>query len=254
MQPLDGRPFRRIFLHGENPEKLADDALLALNRFEKRKVFISREPALSDLLIRNLINFGFEVDAFSPITFESIEIRHVPFADWVFFSSPRAVHFFYSQDSMLAIQTKVAAMGSGTLNALKEYGIQPEFVGNDEDPSIVGAQFLELAKNKTVIFPCAENSLRSVQMQLENKATVYDIPTYRTIEKEINKTIDADIWVFTSPSSVNALKGQILKQHPICVAIGQSTANALHSIDIMNVHIAPFTSMQALSDIVCGIN
>jgi uroporphyrinogen-III synthase len=91
-------------------------------------------------------------------------------------------------------------------------------------------------------------------MQLENKATVYDIPTYRTIEKEIDRTIDADIWVFTSPSSVNALKGQIQRQHPICVAIGQSTANALKNSGIVDVHIAPFTSMQALSDIVCGIN
>ena len=155
---------------------------------------------------------------------------------------------------MLAAQTKVAALGSGTLAALKEYGIHPEFVGNDEEPTIVGAQFLELAKNKTIIFPCAEKSLRSVQMQLENNATVYDIPTYRTIEKEIDSTIDADIWIITSPSSVNALKRQIQQSKAIFVAMGQSTANALKHIGIMNVHIAPFTSMQALSDIVCGIN
>ena len=254
LQPLDGRPFRRIFLRGENPEQLADEALIALNRFEKRKVFISREPELSDVLIRNLKNYGFDVDAFSPITFEAIEIRHIPFADWVFFNSPRAVYFFYSQEGMLAAQTKVAALGSGTLAALKEYGIHPEFVGNDEDPTIVGAQFLELAKNKTIIFPCAEKSLRSVQMQLENNATVYDIPTYRTIEKEIDSTIDADIWIITSPSSVNALKRQIQQSKAIFVAMGQSTAGALKNIGIMDVHIAPFTSMQALSDIVCGIN
>jgi hydroxymethylbilane synthase len=254
LQPLDGRPFRRVFLRGDNSEKLADDALIALNRFEKRKVFISRESELSDLLIRNLKNYGFEVEAFSPITFEVIEIRHIPFADWVFFSSPRAVHYFYSQEGMLAAQTKVAALGSGTLAALKQYGIQPEFVGNDEDPSLVGEKFLELTKNKTIIFPGAENSLRSVQMQLENKATVYDIPVYRTLEKENNQTINADIWVLTSPSSVNALKSQIKQSKGVFVAMGQSTAIALKQIGIMDVHIAPFTSMQALSDIVCGIN
>lgn len=252
--PRDGRPFRRLFLRGDNPDKLADDALLALNRFEKRKVFVSRESALSDALIRNLKDFGFEVEAFSPIAFESIEIRHVPFADWVFFTSPRAVHYFYSQDIMVAVQTKVAALGAGTLAALKEYGIQPEFVGNGEDPSIVGAQFLDLAKNKTILFPCAENSLRSVQLQLENKATVHDISVYRTVEKGNNRIVDADIWVFTSPSSVNAMKGQIQKRNPICVAMGQSTATALKNCGILHVHIAPFTSMQALSDSVCGIN
>ena len=254
LQPFDGRPFRRVFLRGDNPEQLVDNALIALNRFEKRKVFISREPELSDLLIQNLKNYGFEVDAFSPITFEVIEIRHIPFADWVFFSSPRAVHYFYSQEGMLAAQTKIAVLGSGTLAALKQYGIQPEFIGNDEDPSSVGAQFLDLAKNKTIIFPCAENSLRSVQMQLENKATVYDIPVYRTLDKENNQTIDAAIWVLTSPSSANALKSQIKQSKGVFVAMGQSTANALKQIGIMDVHIAPFTSMQALSDIVCGIN
>jgi uroporphyrinogen-III synthase len=155
---------------------------------------------------------------------------------------------------MLAAQTKVAALGSGTLAALKEYGIHPEFIGNDEDPSSVGSRFLELAKNKTIIFPCAENSLKSVQTQLENKATVFDIPVYRTLEKENNQTIDAAIWVLTSPSSVNALKNQIKQSKGVFVAMGQSTANALKQIGIMNVHIAPFTSMQALSDIVCGIN
>jgi uroporphyrinogen-III synthase len=137
---------------------------------------------------------------------------------------------------------------------LKQYGIQPEFVGNDEDPSLVGEKFLELTKNKTIIFPGAENSLRSVQMQLENKATVYDIPVYRTLEKENNQTINADIWVLTSPSSVNALKSQIKQSKGVFVAMGQSTAIALKQIGIMDVHIAPFTSMQALSDIVCGIN
>jgi uroporphyrinogen-III synthase len=91
-------------------------------------------------------------------------------------------------------------------------------------------------------------------MQLENKATVYDIPVYRTLEKENNQTINADIWVLTSPSSVNALKSQIKQSKGVFVAMGQSTAIALKQIGIMDVHIAPFTSMQALSDIVCGIN
>jgi hydroxymethylbilane synthase len=253
LQPLDGKPFRRVFLRDVDPESLAKKTLIALTRQETRRVFISREPELATGFSQQLLDYGFHVEAFSPITFESIEIRHIPFAEWIFFTSPRSVHYFYQQNIQLPFHMKVAALGSGTAAALQELGVTPEFTGKDLDTSEVGKDFLEFAAHKSVLFPCAEKSLRSIQNAIHAVADVHDLPVYRTIEKGNEQTTDADILVFTSPSSVNAMKDQFLSDRQTFVAIGQSTADALTSAGISEVHIAPFTTLAALADLVCGL-
>ena len=252
LQPLDGKPFRRVFLRDIEPEILAQKTLTALTREENRNVFISREPELASSFSKQLRDYGFQVEAFSPISFESIEIRHIPFADWVFFTSPRSVHYFYQQEIQLPAHMQIAALGSGTAAALLEAGITPEFIGQDEPTSEVGKKFLAFAAHKSVLFPCAEKGLRSIQMAIQDAAEVHDVPVYRTVEKENVQTTAADILVFTSPSSVNAMKDQF-RSGQTFVAIGQSSAEALTSAGISEVHVAPYTTLAALADLVCGL-
>ncbi len=253
LQPLDGKPFRRIYIQGKQPEQLAQQALDVLTRTESRHVFISREAETSSAFIDQVRDYGFEVNAFSPLQFEAIEIRTLPLADWVFFSSPRSVEFFYNQHIQLPVHCRIAALGSGTLSALNELGLHADFIGSDEDTHTTGISFSKIAKGKTIVFPCAEQSLRSIQTVLEENADVHDLPVYRTSSKSTIEKVNADIWVLTSPSSVEALQKQFdISKHSF-VAIGQSTAAALYKAGVKQVHIAPYTNLQSLADLVCGI-
>ena len=253
LQPLDGKPFRRIYLEGDHPETLAQKTLDVLTRSENRKVFVSRDEENASAFSEQLRGYGFQVEAYAPVRFEAIEVRHIPFTDWVFFSSPRSVEFFFQHDMQLPVHTQVAALGSGTASALLELGIQPAFQGEDGETQAVALQFLDKAIGKSILFPCAEKGLRSVQSVLEQKAEVHDLPVYRTLENESHPAIQADIWVMTSPSSVHAMKEQLPLSTALFAAIGSTTADALKQVGAQQVHIAPFTTMKALADLVCGM-
>ena len=253
LQPLDGKPFRRVYIEGENPEALAQRTLEVLTRAEQRKVFVSRDEENAASFSAQLRDYGFQVNAYAPVQFEAIEVRHIPFTDWVFFTSPRSVEFFFQHDMQLPVHTQVAALGSGTAAALNDLGIQPDFTGADGKTEDVANQFLEKAMGKSILFPCAEKGLRSVQTVLEQKAEVHDLPVYRTLENASHPSIDADIWVLTSPSCVNALKDQIQGTSHLFAAIGSTTADALKQMGVAHIQVAPFTTMKALADLVCGM-
>jgi hydroxymethylbilane synthase len=253
LQPADGKSFRKVYLRGKDTQQLVEKTLLALTRSENRRVFISREPEHASTFSNQVRNYGFQVLEQSPLKFESIEIRHLPFADWVFFTSPRSVVHFYNQDVQLPKHTQIAVMGSGTADTLSEYGFQADFIGNDGDTGETAQEFLAKAAGKTIVFPSAESGLRKVQLAMEAQADVHDLIVYRTLEQEITFDLDADILVLTSPSSVHALKNRFDSTKHIFVAIGQSTAAALHEVGIEQVHVAPYTTMQSLADLVCGL-
>ncbi|MFM2284539.1 MAG: hypothetical protein RLZZ543_35 [Bacteroidota bacterium] len=253
LQPLDGKPFRRIYIEGTNPEALAQRTLEVLTRTEQRKVFVSRDEENAASFSSQLRDYGFQVNAYAPVKFEAIEVRHIPFTDWVFFTSPRSVEFFFQHDMQLPVHTQVAALGSGTAAALNDLGIQSDFTGADGKTEDVATQFLEKAIGKSILFPCAEKGLRSVQTVLEQKAEVHDLPVYRTLENDSHPSIDADIWVLTSPSCVNALKDQIQGTSHLFAAIGSTTADALKQVGVAHIQVAPFTTMKALADLVCGM-
>jgi len=77
---------------------------------------------------------------------------------------------------------------------------------------------------------------------------------YSTLQNPNYSGFKADIAVFTSPSNVEiAAKFNDLKSLT-CVAIGQTTAQALKALGCTTVSIAPFTTEQALADLVCGLS
>jgi len=250
LQPLNGEPFRRIFIRAGNPESLTEKALHALTRKQEKSVYISRNPEDAPLFTKQVGNYGYKVQAISPLQFETIEISHLPFSDWIFFTSPRSVHHFFSQEMLCPATTQIAALGSGTASALTQIGMKAHFIGNDGETRETARAFLELGKGCDIVFPCAESGLRNVQKELELHAKVIDVPVYRTLPATL-PGIQADMFVFTSPSAFESYVQQLGLPLGQLFAIGSSTLEAIRNKGL-DAAVAAHTTEQSLADLVCG--
>lgn len=254
LQPLDGRPYRRFYKHASTPANAIAAILERIHARESRRVFISREAEDAEIFIKQTSAFGFEVQAQAPVIAETIEVNHLPFTDWVFFTSPKCVYHFFEQDLLIPEVCRVGALGSGTADALKKCGIQVSFVGADGDVRQTAERFLAQVKGKSVLFPTALSGLRTVQQVLGTAAEVHNVIVYDTLANPNFKGINADIAVFTSPLNVEIAAGKTNLSNITCIAIGTTTAEALRNAGCKDITIAPFTNEQALADVVCGLS
>jgi hydroxymethylbilane synthase len=253
LQPLNGSAFRRAFVRGNNPQILSITILNVLTRVENRAVYISRNSEDAELFMHQLTNFGFKVIAKSPVRFETISWKDPGHYDWLFFTSKQCVRHFFSQKIAIDDRIRLAAMGSGTASLLKQFGIVPEFIGKDRNPLETAADFGNLAEKTTVLFPIAENGLRSVQQAVSRLVDVKEVPVYRMVAAPIERFISAEIYVFTSPSAVRSFFLTQPEISGLIVAIGSATESALNEVGYADVLVAPFSSEQALADLVCGL-
>lgn len=180
-----------------------------------------------------------------------ILVQHLPFQlpdslpPWLFFSSREAVRAFFAQVEGIHLP-KLAAIGAGTAALLKTRG-PVLFTGEGASTSDTAMAFARFSEPDGVLFPCAENSLRTVQQALPSER-VADLVCYRTTEAPVTIT-GADLLVFTSPSNVRAyvLQNDFLP-HQLMVAMGEATALELRRLGATRVEVAPRPSREALRD------
>jgi len=245
--------FKRVYLEDKSAEEAVNNVLKALIKEQNKTVYISRDKQEAAIFIKQLDKTGIYIIAESPIAFEGIDVNHIPFTDWIFFSSKTAVQYFFSQEIPYSSISKFAAIGSSTAAALVELGFTPSFIGNDKNSQTTAQDFMAVCKGTSVLFPGAKNGMRSIQQEIGDKAIMHDIAVYQTIQKDISGNIKADIHVFTSPSTVKSFLNQCRLPIKKAVAIGETTAATLRENGISEVHVAPFTTEQGLADIVLGL-
>jgi hydroxymethylbilane synthase len=245
--------FKRLYLEENSQENAVKKVLNVLLNEQSKTVYISRDEKDAKSFITQLSSSKIKIIASSPIRFKGLDLDYVPFTDWIFFSSKTAVHYFFKQEIPYASIAKFAAIGSSTAQALKELGFEVSFVGNDKDTFSTAQDFVKVCRGSSVLFPGAKHGIRSIQHAMGNTENLYDIAVYETVEKEISSEIEADIHVFTSPSAVKHFLSQCSIPVKKAVAIGETTASALKDHGISNFYIAPFTTEQALADLVMGL-
>ena len=191
-------------------------------------ILITREeqevPVLKQWCDEN--NIALEASAF--ISIRPIKNLHIPKTDWVFFSSPKGLHSYFDQYSVIA--DKIGVYGKGTLKALLKHGYKADFIGESGlDPHLIGESFnRQLAANETVLFPIGQQSKRSIVHQVSQQNCI-ELITYSTELIPVESRQQNDILIFTSPSNID---GYLLKNRPAndstVLAIGPTTAKALH--------------------------
>jgi len=249
----------RLFVKAESTEGLPERivAKFAKDRKMPQSVFITRELSEQSYFRRAIEKHKINIEARSLIRtvpvinkLDSYILKHI---DWIFFSSKNAVEYFFELNPLLPKDVKFGVMGSGSEEMLRRKGHFTAYVGESTDTSEVAADFAELVKGQTVLFPGAEGSLKSIQQGLSADTKVIDLPVYETVLEEDVEASGAEVLVFTSPSNVDAYFAEnLLDPYQKVVAIGKSTGK---KFDEMGVKYAlPFSPDEVgLAEAVFGL-
>lgn len=200
------------------------------------RVFISREVN-DDSYLRNVLEGNsYKLEGRSLIETNPVPYANIPDTGWIFFSSKQAVKYFFNQEPVLSSQ-KFACVGKATSEMLRRYNKRAEFIGSSTDTKMIGKQFAAKVGSEKVLFPQAKGSMRSVQQQFVKPDQVVDLVVYETIKKNSGQAPQADIYVFTSPSNVDAwFEVYKMDKTKHIIAMGDATANALrqHNVIMMS--------------------
>ncbi len=240
--------------------------------FSKKRVMVTRPFNQQQELGARLEKSGFEVFYYpvikvtGPVINENVneELSSLNKYDWIFLTSPNGVEYlfdiFYKMDIDLRelSSIKFAVIGSGTEKALKNRGINADFVPDKFTTVSLGQEFIEYAKTSQTILLTRSNLAEKelVDILQEGDHQPQDINIYKTKKLKGNKQLlssnlrerNLDLITFTSPSTVRSfaekLKGNYkkeIKNIPV-ICIGPVTANEAVKYDFKVVKIAsPYT-------------
>jgi len=221
-----------------------------------KSALITVEPNRFKNLESILSEKGFTVYTSAFIQFEPIdfEIKNKS-ATWVFFSSPNAVKFFLKKvEEAKLSKLKIAVLGSGTLEKLKKYNLNPHFIGNNANTIEIAKTFSKLlSENDTVLIPESDISLQKISKTLSkvSKAKIEIIKVYKTILKKISVDNSYNILIFTSPSNVEAYfsSNKITASSQI-ISIGNSTSKKLSKYTNNKVLTAKYPNEESIIKII----
>ena len=242
---------KRLYYEFNDVKDRAESMLKDFKKISPKKVFISRKTEDVEVFNYNLTANKFDVSAKSLIKTEKIKFSSLPDCDWLFFSSRNAVKHFFEQKPEIKKGVKFAAIGDATALTLKNYVDTIDFVGDGKNIKTSAKAFGEIAQGKIVLFPQAKDSLKSVQKQLSFDIKSKDLFVYKTSSIKDSKVNDCDIYVFTSPSNVEAFAEQnTFNNKAKYIAIGNTTAAKLKELKVKNIIVSHNTHQFALLETV----
>jgi len=208
-----------------------------------KKVFITRTLTEKSIFKNELEAQGFKTEGNSMVKFSSMEFNLNAPCDWLFFYSKNAVKYFFKKVKPEQIKDKkIATFGSSTAKALEAYNLKADFHGKG-DSTAVAKEFLQIANGKTIAFPRAKSSLKSVQTKIADKAKIVDIPVYKNIPKDKTEVSDADYLVFTSPLNAKTyFAHHEVTPNQLIIAIGNTTGQALVGLTKSKVYVSDIST------------
>ena len=247
----------------ENPDRRENNPAPAnQTRLAGKRVLVTRPRSQAAALIERLAGMGAV-----PIVFPTIEIT-VPedtalldqaIADlhsyaWVIFTSVNGVSTFWQRlktlgkDSQAIKGTRVAAIGPATAQALRERGVQPDFVPSEYVAEAILPGLGDVS-GQHILLPRADIARKALVNELKRKGAIpEEIAAYRTLppqpDAEALRELEhgVDVATFTSASTVRNLidllggrAAQILKD-AVIACIGPVTSDEARKQGL-NVHI-----------------
>jgi uroporphyrinogen-III synthase len=134
--------------------------------------------------------------------------------DWILVTSRNAVEPLLSR--LVGGLPRVAAIGSGTAEALRARGIEPSLVAERSTQEGLAA---ELPEPKGRVLHAAAEDARDV---LVRELDADFLPLYRTVAVDLEEFPDADLVAIASASAARALAA--LRANLPCVSIGPVTS------------------------------
>jgi uroporphyrinogen-III synthase len=221
--------------------------------------FISRSLSPDSEFSRLLRTGGWQVHGQALVTLEPLPFEAVPGCDWIFFASKNAVQFFFRQVTEKQIplpETKWAALGEATAEALAMHVSAIDFTGNGEPEATAKAFRQQAAMPETVhiLFPAARNSMQSVAGFLSGNFQAIHLEVYDNQPIPNPSLRSDDVLVFTSPMNAGAyFAHHLLLPGQKVVAIGATTAEALKRLGVPDVTVATEPTERSLAEAVIHV-
>ncbi|MEO8885046.1 MAG: hydroxymethylbilane synthase [Mucilaginibacter sp.] len=229
----------RLFLEADTAEGLSHKVVTYFEAGRKMpsSVFISREISEESYFRRALAKHNIQIEARSLIrtvpVITKLDSYILKDINWIFFSSKNAVEYFFQLEPLLPTDVKFGVMGAGSEEMLRQKGYFSDFTGDGGDTDDVAAEFAKLANGATILFPGAEESLRTVQKGLSAQTKVIDLPIYETVLEDNIEASGADVLIFTSPSNVDAyFTDNLLDPYQKVIAIGKATGKKFDEMGV----------------------
>ncbi|MDB5115533.1 MAG: hydroxymethylbilane synthase [Mucilaginibacter sp.] len=249
----------RYFIEAHEIEGLAEKVVAKFDKARKlpASVFISREISAQSYFRKALAKHNIEIDARSLIRTVPVITKLDPYIlkhiDWIFFSSKNAVEYFFQLEPQLPKDVLFGVMGAGSEEMLRRKGHFARYTGVGVDPVDVAEEFAKMANGTTVLFPGAEESLKSIQKGLSSDTKIIDLPIYETVLEDNVEASGAEVLVFTSPSNVDAyFADNLMDPYQKVIAIGRSTGKKFEEMGVK--YILPFSPDEVgLAEAVFGL-
>jgi len=248
---------------------------------EGRSILVTRPAERAQELVRRLEALGARVEARPTIALEPprnrepvrAAIRRLGRYDWLLFTSPSGVEFFFKalrqeQTPFAAPRAGIAAIGAGTTRTLARHDLTVDLVAEESrGEGLAAALLARIERGQRVLLVRPERAREVLPAMLRAAAVELDLVAfYRNVAApgidRIARDIEADrfdVVVFTSPSTLLRLlerSGAELIQalgRAKTVAIGEVTADALGDAGLGVNGVASRPSVSGIVDAVCAL-
>ena len=195
-------------------------------------LFISKELEKSSVLKAFCVEQGITIEAHSFLSFEPVAIQQEITSEVLFFTSKRAVTYFFKQVP-LPFNTLIACIGNATAESLHNLGIKVDFSAvNSGNPREVATELTSWLGKKSITFVTAKRSANSI-LDLLPVSQVEQVCVYETIINAISIPTIFDTYVFTSPSNLEGfLKLNTIPEAARLIAWGETTATAMRDLGL----------------------
>jgi len=171
-----------------------------------------------------------------------------PTADWAFFSSPGSFALFSKKWDCRPY--RLAAIGSGTGEVIRAAGFEV-LVPKSSDTKKAAAEFANHVKSTEIVMtPIGNKSFRRLKGLIPAER-LREYPCYRTEARAEIPMVEADYFIFTSPSNADAFQlAHLPRAGQYAVAMGNSTFAALDSTIWKKVFLSPHPDEESLWEII----
>jgi uroporphyrinogen-III synthase len=168
-----------------------------------KTVFISRDLPTKSAFTQILQAAGCKVIGQSMLRFRAVDFDPPALADWLFFYTSDGVDFFLEKIPHIPQNYQLAAMDLTTANRLREYDLEPQFIGRGAPPLIAEA-FKTHARGTRVIFVQARKAKKDIEQALAADLDLSALIVYENLPRADLDLPPCDIYVFTSPLNVKS--------------------------------------------------
>ena len=218
------------------------------NHHTKPDVFISRSLENEDYLVQSMRSNGYKLTGKDFIRFNALDFEiNISKEDILFFSSKKGFKYFVEGFPHLSQNhCKIAAMGSGTAQYIRDNGFYVDFTADSTKLEASVLAWISTQPNAHIHIIRGTHTAGTLQSILPQEFT--ETIVYENNPEEAIELRQESILVFTSPQNATAyFEKHQLMEHQDCVCIGSSTSKKLKELHIQH-EMAIEPSVHSLTD------